>query len=68
MRERRNIVSRMYDNDTWHERVAHMPTEQITAIYLKYIQNVNQPRPTSFEELEEAELKSPDSYSELRLF
>lgn len=68
MRHRRNIVSQMYDNTRWHERVAHMPTEQITAIFLKYVANPNKPRPVSFEALEEAELKSPDTYSELRLF
>lgn len=68
LRMRRNVVSQMYDNDTWHARVAAMPTDQVTAVYLKYVQNPNQPRPETFEALDQEQLKSPESYSDLRLF
>jgi hypothetical protein len=68
-RHRRNVVSSMYDNDTWHERVAHMPPEQVTAIYLRFIRNPIQPRPATPEALDiEINKDRCSSYSELRLF
>lgn len=68
-RHRRNVVSKMYDNDKWHARVAGMPTDQVTAIYLKFIANPVQPRPETPEALDQELNKAePQSYSELRLF
>lgn len=68
-RHRRNVVSQMYDNDTWHERVAHMPREQVTAIFLRYVANPVKPRPETPEALDqELNESEPRSYSELRLF
>ena len=66
---RRNVVASMYDNDTWRERVAGMPRDQITAIFLKYMANAFQPRPETPEALDKDMLESKqESYSELRLF
>ena len=68
-RHRRNIVSGMYDNDKWHARVAGMPTDQVTAIYLRFIANPVRPRPDTPEDLDkELNQSEPQSYSELRLF
>jgi hypothetical protein len=62
------VVKAMYDNDTWRERVQGMPDDQIIAIYLRFIANPNQPRPETPEALDIELNKSPQSYSELRLF
>lgn len=59
----------MYDNDTWRERVASWPTDQITAVYLRYMANAFQPRPATPEEFDKDQLESKEtSYSDLRLF
>ena len=67
-RHRRNVVSQMYDGPRWQERVAGMPREQITAIFLRFIANPVQPRPETPEELDQELNKSTQGYSELRLF
>lgn len=68
LRHRRNMVSQMYDNDTWHERVAGMPEDQVTAIYLRLIANPMQPRPETPEALDIEMNKPPEDYESLRLF
>lgn len=67
-RHRRNVVSNMYDGPRWKERVASMPPDQVTAIYLKFIANVNQPRPATPEALDIELNKDEPGYQELRLF
>lgn len=67
-RHRRNVVSNMYDGSRWKERVASMPPDQVTAIYLKFIANVNQPRPATPEALDIELNKDEPGYQELRLF
>jgi hypothetical protein len=39
----RNVVSQMYDNYTWHERVAAMSNEQVIAIYLRFMRDGYKP-------------------------
>lgn len=67
-RHRRNVVSGMYDGPRWKERVAGMPPDQITAIYLRFIANPNQPRPDTPEALDIELNKDEPGYQELRLF
>jgi hypothetical protein len=67
-RFRRKYVADMYDGARWKERVAMMPRDQITAIYLRFIQNPSQPRPATPEALDIELNKSPQSYEDLRLF
>ena len=43
-RDRRNYVSNMYPYFGWHEKVAGMSTDQITAIYLRAIRDENKPK------------------------
>jgi hypothetical protein len=68
MRRKIDVVAAMYDNDTWRTRVQGMDDAQIIAIYLRFIANPVQPRPETPEELDQELNKSPQSYSELRLF
>lgn len=68
MRRKIEVVASMYDNDTWRTRVQGMSDAQIIAIYLRFIANPHQPRPATPEELDIEINKSPESYSDLRLF
>jgi hypothetical protein len=68
MRRKIEVVASMYDNDTWRTRVQGMDDAQIIAIYLRFIANPHQPRPATPEELDIEINKSPESYSDLRLF
>jgi hypothetical protein len=68
LRHRRNVVSKMYNNNTWHERVAGMQEDQVTAIYLKFIAKPFQPRPETPEALDIELNKPPEDYESLRLF
>jgi len=68
MRRKIEVVASMYDNDTWRTRVQGMDDAMIIAIYLRFISNPHQPRPATPEELDIEINKSPESYSDLRLF
>ena len=43
-RARRNYVSNLYDGPRWKEQVAGMPTDQVTAIYLRAIRDGQTPK------------------------
>jgi|1185.fasta_scaffold304872_2 hypothetical protein len=60
-RKRRDFVAKLYPGDAWKEKVASMPTEQITAIYLRCIRDAQKPKPDKVE-------RKPDTADELRLF
>ena len=32
---KRNYIYKMYPGDTWHNKVMHMPPNQVIAIYMK---------------------------------
>lgn len=69
-RARRNYVSNMYPYPGWHEKVAGMSTEQITAIYLRFIRDDQRPKPETPEKLEhdiQADPEEPDD-NQFRLF
>ena len=68
-RMRRNYVSKMYPYPRWHERVAGMSTEQITAVYLRFIRDDQKLKPSSPEELERNIHKQQDDEdNQLELF
>lgn len=43
-RARRNYVSNMYTGLAWKEKVAHMPSDQVLAIYLRFIRDGQKPK------------------------
>lgn len=63
-RMRRNYVSNMYSGLGWKERVANMPPDQITAIYLRARQDNRKPKS---ELTKKSEIQS-DQDGQLRLW
>lgn len=39
LRHERDVVAGMYDAMGWREKVATMPTDQVTAIYLRHLRD-----------------------------
>jgi hypothetical protein len=58
-RQRRDFVAKLYSGWAWKEKVANMPTEQVTAIYLRCQRDDQKPKPEKVES---------NAHNELRLF